>query len=42
MEKQEIMKNLIDKLNDLQITQKSSDWAEDVPQDIWELKSFSN
>ena len=26
---------LLEKLNQLQITQKSGDWAEDIPEDIW-------
>lgn len=29
------MKELITKLNALKIIQKSGDWAEDIPEDIW-------
>lgn len=27
---------LLEKLNELKITQKSGDWTEDLPEDIWE------
>jgi len=30
------MKELIEKLNNLKITQKSIDWLEDIPEDIYE------
>jgi hypothetical protein len=37
------MKELVDKLNNLKILQKSIDWVEDIPEDIWkEYFEFSD
>jgi len=31
------MKELIEKLNSLQILQTKSDWAENIPDEIWDM-----